>query len=82
MSPQSHIGCTNIQLLLSGEAMSVMHKGGCVLVDDWLRIRASAPTAVLVEILRSALDALTADKVGSMLEFLLTPGSPEESSHR
>ena len=34
-----------------------------MLVDDFLRIRASAPTAVLVKKLRAALDALLADKV-------------------
>lgn len=52
-------------LLLFGGALSVMHEGGYVLVDDWLRIRASAPTAVLVKKLRGALDALLADKVRS-----------------
>ena len=50
-------------LLLFGGALSVMHESGYVLVDDWLRIRASAPTAVLVKKLRAALDALLADKV-------------------
>ena len=52
-------------LLLFGGALSVMHESGYVLVDDWLRIRASAPTAVLVKKLRAALDALLADKVSS-----------------
>ena len=50
-------------LLLFGGALSVVHESGYVLVDDWLRIRASAPTAVLVKRLRAALDALLADKV-------------------
>ena len=50
-------------LLLFGGTLSVMHESGYVLVDDWLRIRASAPTAVLVKKLRAALDALLADKV-------------------
>ena len=50
-------------LLLFGGALSVVHESGYVLVDDWLRIRASAPTAVLVKRLRGALDALLADKV-------------------
>ncbi|CAK0787622.1 hypothetical protein CVIRNUC_010844 [Coccomyxa viridis] len=49
-------------LLLFGGALSVVHESGYVLVDDWLRIRASAPTAVLVKRLRGALDALLADK--------------------
>lgn len=31
-------------------------------MDDWLRIRASAPTAVLVKKLRAALDALLESK--------------------
>ena len=50
-------------LLLFGGALSVVHESGYVLVDDWLRIRASAPTAVLVKRLRGALDSLLADKV-------------------
>lgn len=50
-------------LLLFGGALAVNHEGGYVLVDDFLRIRASAPTAVLVKKLRAALDALLADKV-------------------
>ena len=50
-------------LLLFGGALSVVHESGYVLVEDWLRIRASAPTAVLVKRLRAALDALLADKV-------------------
>ena len=50
-------------LLLFGGALTVNHEGGYVLVDDFLRIRASAPTAVLVKKLRAALEALLADKV-------------------
>ncbi len=50
-------------LLLFGGALAVNHEGGYVIVDDFLRIRASAPTAVLVKKLRAALDALLADKV-------------------
>lgn len=53
-------------LLLFGGALSVVHESGYVLVDDWLRIRASAPTAVLVKRLRAALDALLADKVSHL----------------
>ncbi len=49
-------------LLLFGGALSVQHEAGCVLVDAWLRIRAAAPTAVLVKRLRAALDALLAAK--------------------
>ena len=59
-------------LLLFGGALSVVHEGGYVLVDDWLRIRASAPTAVLVKKLRAALDALLADKVKRTWKGLLS----------
>jgi ATP-dependent RNA helicase DHX29 len=45
-------------LLLFGGALEVRHEAGLVTVDGWLRIRAPAPTAVLVKKLRSALDAL------------------------
>lgn len=58
-------------LLLFGGALSVMHEGGYVLVDDWLRIRASAPTAVLVKKLHGALDALLADKVRNSHESII-----------
>ena len=50
----------------------MMHEGGYVLVDDWLRIRASAPTAVLVKKLRGALDALLADKVRNSRESTIS----------
>ena len=46
-----------------------------VLVDDWLRIRASAPTAVLVKKLRAALDALLERKVGQPEVDLAADGS-------
>ncbi len=45
-------------LLLFGGALEVRHEAGLVTVDGWLRIRAPAPTAVLVKKLRAALDAL------------------------
>lgn len=51
-------------LLLFGGELSVVHEGGYVLIDDWIRIRASAPTAVLVKKLRAALDDLLDAKVG------------------
>ena len=47
-------------LLLFGGVLTVLHEAGAVLVDDWLRIRAPAPTAVLVKQLRAALDSLLA----------------------
>ena len=50
-------------LLLFGGALQVLHEAGAVLVDGWLRIRAPAPTAVLVKQLRAALDSLLAAKV-------------------
>lgn len=46
-----------------------------VLVDDWLRIRASAPTAVLVKKLRAALDALLERKVRQPEADLAADGS-------
>jgi hypothetical protein len=50
-------------LLLFGGELSVVHEGHYVLIDDWIRIRASAPTAVLVKKLRAALDDLLDAKV-------------------
>ena len=40
-------------------------------MDDWLRIRASAPTAVLVKKLRAALDALLESKARPWAASLL-----------
>ncbi len=53
-------------LLLFGGELVVVHEGGYALIDNWIRIRASAPTAVLVKQLRAALDALLEKKVGSL----------------
>ena len=50
-------------LLLFGGELAVVHEGGYALIDNWIRIRASAPTAVLVKQLRAALDALLEKKV-------------------
>ncbi|KAK9832693.1 hypothetical protein WJX81_000845 [Elliptochloris bilobata] len=62
-------------LLLFGGALAVQHEAGLVLVDDWLRIRASAPTAVLVKKLRAALDALLESKVRRPEADLAADGS-------
>ncbi|CAL8464644.1 g4179 [Coccomyxa elongata] len=51
-------------LLLFGGELVVVHEGGYALIDNWIRIRASAPTAVLVKQLRAALDALLEKKAG------------------
>lgn len=53
-------------LLLFGGELVVVHEGGYALIDNWIRIRASAPTAVLVKQLRAALDALLEKKVGPL----------------
>lgn len=50
-------------LLLFGGELAVVHEGGYALVDNWIRIRSSAPTAVLVKQLRATLDALLEKKV-------------------
>lgn len=50
-------------LLLFGGTLKVVHEGGYVLVDEWLRIRAPGPTAVLVKKLRVALDQLLQAKI-------------------
>lgn len=50
-------------LLLFGGALRVVHEEGLVLIDDWIRIRAAAPTAVLVKRLRAALDALLEKRI-------------------
>lgn len=44
-------------LLLFGGDLAVDHAAGIVRVGDWLRVRAAAPTAVLVKKLRAAVDA-------------------------
>lgn len=41
----------------------MVHDEGYVLVDDWIRIRAPGPTAVLVKKLRTALDHLLESKI-------------------
>ncbi len=45
-------------LLLSGGSLEVRHEEGYVLLDGWIRVRAAAPSAVLVKKLRAALDAV------------------------
>ena len=44
-------------LLLFGGVLVVDHADGVVTVGDWVRVRAAAPTAVLVKKLRAAVDA-------------------------
>ena len=50
-------------LLLFGGRLQVVHGAGHVLIDDWLRVRAPAPTAVLVSELRRGLDFLLQQKI-------------------
>lgn len=50
-------------LMLFGGRMSIKHSEGCVLIDEWMRLRAAAPTAVLIKKLRQALDMLLRQKV-------------------
>ena len=50
-------------LLLFGGRLEVVHQEGYVLIDGWIRVRAAAPTAVLVKSLRQALDALLEKKI-------------------
>ena len=50
-------------LMLFGGRMSIKHNEGYVLIDDWIRVRAAAPTAVLIKKLRQALDMLLKQKV-------------------
>ena len=52
-----------LALLLFGGKLDVMHGEGYVLVDDWIRIRAAAPTAVLVQRLRAGLDTLLQQQI-------------------
>ena len=51
-------------LLLFGGELQVVHEERYVLIDGWIRIRAAAPTAVLVKQLRGAIDALLQQKIG------------------
>jgi hypothetical protein len=53
-----------IALLLFGGDLEVRHEEGYVLVDNWIRIRVAAPTAVLVKKLRLAIDGLLQQKIG------------------
>ena len=50
-------------ILLFGGALTVAHDSSYVQVDGWLRIRAPPQTAVLVKMLREALDGLLERKV-------------------
>ena len=63
-----------LALLLFGGKLDVMHGEGYVLVDDWIRIRAAAPTAVLVQRLRAGLDALLQQQIRQPGEDLGTRG--------
>jgi ATP-dependent RNA helicase DHX29 len=49
---------SSMALLLFGGPLTVLHEEKAVLLDGWLRIKASAQTAVLVKGLREAFDAL------------------------
>ena len=50
-------------LMLFGGRMSIKHNEGYVMIDDWIRVRTAAPTAVLIKRLRQALDMLLRQKV-------------------
>lgn len=52
-------------LMLFGGDMRVQYEEGHVLIDDWIRIRVAAPTAVLVKKLRQAVDFTLKQKVHS-----------------
>lgn len=52
-----------VSLLLFGGELEVKHAEGYVLIDGWIRVRAAAPTAVLVKELRRAIDALLGQKI-------------------
>lgn len=52
-----------LALLLFGGQLEVVHGEGYVLVDGWIRIRAAAPTAVLVQRLRGGLDTLLQQRI-------------------
>lgn len=65
-----------VALLLFGGKLEVVHEGGYVLVDSWIRIRVAAPTAVLMNKLRQGLDALLQQKVQQPQLELSTLGGP------
>ena len=52
-----------LTLLLFGGKLEVVHGEGYVLVDGWIRIRAAAPTAVLVQRLPGGLDTLLQQRI-------------------
>ena len=52
-------------LLLFGGELDVKHEEGLVFIDGWIRVRAAAPTAVLVKQLRLALDTLLQRTISS-----------------
>ena len=80
-------------LLLFGGELQVVHEEGYVLIDGWIRIRAAAPTAVLVKQLRAAINALLQQKIGrpemdltaaggALVETLVKLLSDEESARQ
>lgn len=52
----------------------MMHGEGYVLVDEWIRLRAAAPTAVLVQRLRTGLDTLLQQQIRQPGQDLGTQG--------
>lgn len=60
-------------LLLFGGPLTVRHQDGIVAVDNWIRVRASAKTAVLFKTCRAALD-------GVLREFIRDPSGSVEGS--
>lgn len=78
-------------LLIFGGELEVRHEEGHVLIDDWIRIKVAAPTAVLVKKLRLAIDGLMQQKIGrpeldisasgdAIIEALVKLLSDDESS--
>lgn len=56
--------------------MSIKHNEGCVLIDNWIRLRSAAPTAVLIKKLRQALDQLLSEKIESPETDLTDSSAP------
>lgn len=52
-----------LTVMLFGGGLSIKHEEGFVMIDEWIRVRAAAPIAVLVKKLRIALDALLKQKL-------------------
>lgn len=82
-----------LALLLFGGKLDVMHGEGYVLVDNWIRIKAAAPSAVLVQRLRTGLDTLLQQQIkqpgqdigtqgGQLINTIITLLQDEEAARQ